>query len=90
MLAPALIPSHVRITRHAIERYLGRRHGPADTDRALNGIDTLLAKAARRPTPPLRYDCNGHEPSRCMAVGGYWLVFSADMSSLITLWRLKK
>ena len=85
VLAPTLVPEAVNVTRHALARYGDRRNTRPEAARA--GIARLLALAARRPTPPLRYGIDGHRPHRSIEVGGFLLVFDADMRTLITLWR---
>lgn len=79
---PVLDPERVTLTAHVVNRYRGRRHN-GDPEA---GLRRLLAKAALRPTPPLR--CVGeHQPHRLVVVSGFCLVFDQDMRRLVTLWR---
>lgn len=86
LTAPTLEPEFVRVTRHARERYNHRRSTRPEAVDA--GIRRLLEQAARKPTPPLRM-VDGHEAHRSLRVGGFLLVFDADMRTLITLWRAR-
>ena len=87
IVAPDLDPETVVVTSHARERYGARRNTRPEAVNA--GIARLLVQAARKPTPPLRWGVDGHPPHRSMVVGGFRLVFSADMRTLITLWRCR-
>ena len=84
MTAPTLVPELVHVTAHARQRYGDRRNtNPDAVDR---GLLRLLRQAARKPTPPLRC-IEGHRAHRSIEVGGFMLVFDADLRTLITLWR---
>ncbi len=84
-VAPVLDPEAVRITYHALERYVGRRDTTSAAAEA--GLRRLLTRAARLPTPPLRLGVGEHGPHRIARVGGFALVFDSDMTALLTLWR---
>jgi hypothetical protein len=77
-------PDAVRITRHAEARYNGRR--ATDPLAVHRGIMRLLTKASGRPVPPLRYRADG-SCGRAVVLSGFVLVFDAEMSTLITLYR---
>lgn len=79
---PTLVPEAVTITDHAMARYSHRRNSLA----AERGLRRLLERASHRPTPPLTIQAD-HGPRRKVLVGGFVLVFDADMQTLVTLWR---
>lgn len=79
--APTVRPESVAITTHALIRYGERRN----TRNAERGVRRLLEKARGQTTP--LYVSERYGPTRRLWISGYMLIFNADFSVLITLWR---
>lgn len=83
MLRPSLDPGTVVLSAHAVARYGERRQGgDAET-----GLRRLLSRAAVMQTPPAQTSPKHEGVVRRYRVGEYRLIMSADLTTLITLYR---